>query len=203
MPTLSSEKDPADPVMDAVRRARDYAPFLANLLDRGGDVSSDTLAQPVPIGLDQPTSRALRLARRQLALRVAVGDLAGVLDLTAVTRRLTDFADTALDCAIRTAMIERTPDATPAGFVAIALGKQGSCELNYSSDIDPIFLFDPEMLPRRSNEDPIDAAVRIGRRVIELLQARDADGYVLRVDLRLRRPRASASADARSRLTRP
>src|SRR3546814_14149903 len=60
-------------------------------------------------------------------------------------------------------------------------------EVNYSSDIDPIFLFDPETLPRRAREDPIDAAQRIGRRVVELLSARDGDGYVFRVDLRLDR----------------
>src|SRR3546814_6783256 len=63
---------------------------------------------------------------------------------------------------------------------------QGSHELNYSSDIDPILLFDPETLPHRAREEPDEAAVRIARRVLDLLQTRDADGYVLRVDLRLR-----------------
>jgi glutamate-ammonia-ligase adenylyltransferase len=58
--------------------------------------------------------------------------------------------------------------------------------LNYSSDIDPIFLYDPQTLPRREREDVADAAVRIGRRVIELLSARDENGYVFRVDMRLR-----------------
>ena len=109
-----------------------------------------------------------------------------MLDLTAVTHALSDFADRALDRAIRTALLERTPETEPVGFAAIALGKQGSRELNYSSDIDPIFLFDPDVLPHRPREEPGEAAVRIGRRVVELLQARDADGYVLRVDLRLR-----------------
>jgi len=167
-------------------RARDYAPFLANLIEREGERVGDMLAAPPLISADVPTGKALRLARRRLALQVAIGDLSGAFDLSEVTRRLTDFADLALDHAIRTAILERTPNAVPQGFVAIALGKQGSRELNYSSDIDPIFLFDPRTLPTRNNEEPVDAAVRIGRRVIELLQARDADGYVLRVDLRLR-----------------
>ena len=144
------------------------------------------VAEMPVVPADLPVGRALRLTRRCLALHVALGDLAGAFDLTDVTHRLSDFADQALDRAISAAIIERTPDAEPAGFVAIALGKQGSRELNYSSDIDPIFLFDPRTLPTRPNEEPVDAAVRIGRRVIELLQARDADGYVLRVDLRLR-----------------
>jgi glutamate-ammonia-ligase adenylyltransferase len=131
-------------------------------------------------------SRRLRLERRRLALLVALGDLSGRFDLTRVTGLLSDFADDALDRAIRTAIRERTPDAEPRGFAAIALGKQGSRELNYSSDIDPILIFDPVTLPCKPREAPEDAAVRIGRRVIELLQSRDADGYVMRVDLRLR-----------------
>src|SRR3546814_14413617 len=61
-----------------------------------------------------------------------------------------------------------TPDAEPVGFAAIAFGKQGSHELNYSSDIDPILLFDPETLPHRAREEPDEAAVRIARRVLDL-----------------------------------
>ena len=53
----------------------------------------------------------------------------------------------------------------------IGLGKHGGQELNYSSDIDPIFLYDPETLPHREREDVADSAVRIGKRVIELLSA--------------------------------
>lgn len=128
----------------------------------------------------------LRIERRRLALVVALGDLSGAFDLTRVTALLSDFADDALDRAIRAAILERTPDADPRGFAAIALGKQGSRELNYSSDIDPILIFDPATLPCRPREAVEEAAVRIGRRVVELLQTRDGDGYVMRVDLRLR-----------------
>lgn len=178
---------------DAVARARGHAPFLSHLLDREPDLADAFVRGEMPdplavsiIDPSLPVARALRQARRRLALAVAIGDLAGVLDLTAVTSALSAFADRALDTAIRAAIAERTAGAAPVGFAAIALGKQGSFELNYSSDIDPILIFDPAILPRRAREDPADAAVRIGRRVIELLQARDADGYVLRVDLRLR-----------------
>ncbi|WP_183985167.1 bifunctional [glutamine synthetase] adenylyltransferase/[glutamine synthetase]-adenylyl-L-tyrosine phosphorylase [Sphingomonas jinjuensis] len=149
---------------------------------QGGDIALDVET----LALDEPVSRRLRWQRRTLATAVAIGDLAGVLDLTEVTAALTRFADHALDLAIRTAIQERTPEAESRGFAAIALGKQGSAELNYSSDIDPILIFDPATLPHRPREDPQEAAVRIGKRVVELLQARDADGYVLRVDLRLR-----------------
>ena len=175
---------------DAIDRARAHSPFLSLLLDREPAIAGRAAQGRVDLAPradpDQPVARRLRLERRALALGVALGDLAGLLDLTGVTRALSDFADRALDTAIAAAIAERTPGEPPRGFVAIALGKQGSRELNYSSDIDPIFLFDPATLPRRAREEPDEAAARIARRVVELLQARDGDGYVLRVDLRLR-----------------
>ncbi|MDB5696741.1 MAG: glutamate-ammonia-ligase adenylyltransferase [Sphingomonas bacterium] len=175
----------------AAGRARAHSPFLAMLLDREPELSAQIAGGHVMLDLQaiapgKSTAGRLRLQRRALALTVAIGDLAGLLDLTAVTGALTRFADSALDQAIASAIVERTPGAEPVGFAAIALGKQGSHELNYSSDIDPILLYDPATLPCRPREEPNEAAVRIGRRVVELLQARDADGYVLRVDLRLR-----------------
>lgn len=177
----------------AVDRARSHAPFLAMLLERESRLVEaletamvDPLATAGALDEDLPVSRRLRLERRRLALLVALGDLSGRFDLTRVTNLLSDFADDALDRAIRAAIRERTPEAEPQGFAAIALGKLGSRELNYSSDIDPILIFDPATLPCRPREAVEEAAVRIGRRVIELLQARDADGYVMRVDLRLR-----------------
>jgi len=179
-------------IANALERAEAHAPFLANLIAREADLVADIAANGPDIaallapGEDSNVARDLRVRRRRLALALAVGDLAGVLDFESVTHALSDFADDALDTAICTAITERYPDAEPRGFAAIALGKHGSRELNYSSDIDPVFLFDPETLPRRAKEEPVEAAVRIGKRVVELLQARDGDGYVLRVDLRLR-----------------
>lgn len=176
----------------AIERARSEAPFLAILLSREPALAERLAGGDVPdfaefcTPTDAPIMPSLRQARRRLALAAAIGDLAGALDLTAVTGALTSFADYALDAAIRAAILERTPDVKPAGFVALALGKQGSRELNYSSDIDPIFLFDPATLPTRPREEPQEAAIRIGKRVLEILQTRDGDGYVLRVDLRLR-----------------
>ena len=115
-----------------------------------------------------------------------MGDLAGLLALETVVATLSDFADNALQRAVKTAILERTPAAEPRGFAVIALGKLGSRELNYSSDIDVLFLYDPATLPLKPREEAMQGAVRIGQRVIELLQKRDGEGYVFRVDLRLR-----------------
>jgi glutamate-ammonia-ligase adenylyltransferase len=128
----------------------------------------------------------IRRRRTALALAVALGDLAGELDLEVVTRILSDFADEAIDQALAAAMAERVPGSPVTGLAVLALGKLGSHELNYSSDVDLILLFDPAVLPRRERDDPAEAAVRIARRLVELLQQRTADGYVARVDLRLR-----------------
>ncbi|CAA9520206.1 MAG: Glutamate-ammonia-ligase adenylyltransferase [uncultured Sphingomonadaceae bacterium] len=179
---------------DALSRARAYAPFLRLAAEREAPLVdllfaeglAPALAATEAIDLALPLADGLRVARRRLSLVLALGDLAGLLPLEAVVARLSGFADRALDLTIRAAIAERAPDAEPAGFAAIALGKHGSRELNFSSDIDPILLYDPATLPRRPRDGAVDAAVRIARRVVELLSANTAQGFVFRVDLRLR-----------------
>ncbi len=180
---------------EALERAQTHAPFLRRMAGRepavaaaldAGDLAAALAIAEEPVAAETSVAAALRGERRRLALALAVGDLSGHLSFEQVTGRLAAFADRALDRAIRAAIQERTPDAEPQGFVALALGKHGSRELNYSSDIDPILIFDPETLPRRPREEPVEAAVRIARRVVELIQTPDGDGQVFRVDLRLR-----------------
>lgn len=187
--------NPKEAIADALKRATGDAPFLRHAIERNVDLADlltagdldGALALAMRRGDGAETVGAgLRRERAALALVLAVGDLAGLLSMEAVTQALSDLADRALDRAIAAAIEERTPGEASRGFAALALGKHGSRELNYSSDIDPILIFDPETLPRRAREEPVEAAVRIARRVVELLQARDGDGYVFRVDLRLR-----------------
>jgi [glutamine synthetase] adenylyltransferase / [glutamine synthetase]-adenylyl-L-tyrosine phosphorylase len=182
-------------VKDALRRARDHSPFLrlqlehfpdvAQALERNAIVEALTLARSAGTGAPN-LGAALRRERSALAAALAVADLAGAIDLETLMEALSDLADRALDQAIALAVAERTPGAAARGFAAIALGKHGSRELNYSSDIDLIFLFDPATLPLKPREEPGQGALRVANRVVELLQKRDADGYVFRVDLRLR-----------------
>jgi glutamate-ammonia-ligase adenylyltransferase len=108
------------------------------------------------------------------------------LSLARVVGELSALADHALDAAIAHAIRSRVPDAASAGFVALALGKQGAGELNYSSDIDPILLFDPDTLPRRPRDEPAEAAQIYARQIVKTMSNMDAEGYVFRVDLRLR-----------------
>ena len=187
-----SVSDPQTYAM-AVARATTHAPFLRRLAAQRLDVLSVLAEQGLDAaiaharadawsGSPEPAS-ALRRQRGGVALAIAIADLAGA-SLETVTAALTAFADEALGRAIDAAFAAR--NAAPAGFVALALGKQGSGELNYSSDIDPILLYDPDVLPRRPREEPGEAATRIARAIVQLLGERTAEGYVLRVDLRLR-----------------
>lgn len=181
-------------VRDAIDRAFAHAPFLRragehrpDVVERiaQGDIAGALALCRQEEGTDN-VGLALRRERQALSLAVALADLAGLMPFEEVVATLSDFADRALDRAIAAAIEERTPGEPARGFAVLGLGKHGSRELNYSSDIDPILIFDPQMLPRRERDEPIEAAVRIGKRVVELLQARDAAGYVFRVDLRLR-----------------
>ncbi|MFN3990947.1 MAG: bifunctional [glutamate--ammonia ligase]-adenylyl-L-tyrosine phosphorylase/[glutamate--ammonia-ligase] adenylyltransferase [Erythrobacter sp.] len=178
----------------ALARARAHAPFLARALDRqpmladmlaAGDAAA-AFGFVQQQGAHEDTGIALRRERLALATLLAVGDLAGAFPLARVVGELSAFADRALDRAIRAAIAERTGEDSAAGMIALALGKQGAGELNYSSDIDPILLYDPLTLPRRASDDPGDAANRYARRVVALLSENTPEGYVLRVDLRLR-----------------
>ncbi len=181
-------------------RAEAYAPYLAREMGRfpalvdllaGGEAEA-ALAWAARAGDDAPDlGTALRRRKRATGLALAIGDLAGAFPLLRVTGALTELADASLDAAIAHAIAERAPSSDrggvePEGFVALALGKQGAGELNYSSDIDPILLFDPARLPRRARDDPGEAASHVARAVVRLLSHVDAEGFVFRVDLRLR-----------------
>ena len=179
----------------AIERAHAHAPFLSRALERLPELAAlltegrgeEALAWARRAGDAASTVPvALRRERHATALALAIGDLAGAFPLARVVGELTGLADRALDAAITDAIRARVPDAEPAGFIALALGKHGAGELNYSSDIDPILLYDPARLPRRARDEPGEAANRVARKVIETLAHQTDEGYVFRVDLRLR-----------------
>ena len=185
-----------------VERARANSPFLAMGLDGFADIAARFVEQGSDAAINaalaeqgRDVGATLRRRRTALALALALGDLAGELPLELVIAHLSEFADGAIDAALAQAIDERVEGAGTDGFAVLALGKLGSRELNYSSDVDLILIFDPATLARRAREDAADSAVRIARRMSELLQARTGDGYVLRVDLRLR-PAAEVTPSA-------
>jgi len=179
----------------ALERARAHSPFLALALERRPELAAMmaegrgeqalAAAKASGEGIDD-TGLALRRERLSLALVLAVGDLAGHFTLAQVMGELSDFADHALGAAMLAAVQRRVPGGDTRGFFGLALGKQGAGELNYSSDIDPILLFDPQTIVRAERDEPGEAAQRYARQVVEMLSTPTGDGYVARVDLRLR-----------------
>jgi len=180
---------------EAIARAQRHSPFLARLTERFPEITAtlcegrvdDALTMALASGeTAQNVAQSLRWQRGGVALVTAIADLSGHWGLDQVTHALSDFADHAVETALRAAFAERFPDEEPRGLAVLGLGKHGSRELNYSSDIDPIILFDPETIPCKGKDEPVESAVRLTRRMTELLNHRDGDGYVFRVDLRLR-----------------
>jgi glutamate-ammonia-ligase adenylyltransferase len=141
--------------------------------------------------------RILRRMKAEAALLIALVDIGGAWPVARVTAALTDVAETALGAAMRFLLAEaagrgkllppdpQNPEAG-SGYVVLAMGKMGGHELNFSSDIDLMVFFDPHAPALAPNLEPALLYVRLTRDLAKLLQERTADGYVFRVDLRLR-----------------
>lgn len=139
----------------------------------------------------------LRQAKRRVALLVALCDLGGVWTLQDVTQTLTMFADFAVERSLRYLVrqeIERGKLPEPvsidpktcAGIFVLAMGKMGAHELNYSSDIDLICLFDETRYAPEHLADIRPVFIRIVKNLCKLLSEITSEGYVFRTDLRLR-----------------
>ena len=137
----------------------------------------------------------LRRAKRRVALAAAVADIGGIWPLERVTGTLAALAEAALDASVgfglRAAMARgalQLPRGrrmlAECGLTVLGMGKLGARELNYSSDIDLVLIYDPA---RHPGADGLGAVfTRLARDVCTLMETRDADGYVFRTDLRLR-----------------
>ena len=175
--------------------------FLRRLWDEGPErCVAELLAalRGMPPGTSQEEAgRVLRSVRRRVALAVALADISGVWEVEQVTGALSGLAEAASSAALRVLLARLAkrgvflpPDpADPesgSGVIALGLGKLGGRELNYSSDIDLILLYDPEVLPVEDRSEGQHQLIRLARAFVALLSHRSAEGYAFRVDLRLR-----------------
>ncbi len=192
-------------VLDLLAATAGCSPYLRDLILREQDWLRSAVDDPeaalaaIRAGLDavgiEALPLALREAKRRVALVVALCDLAGAWSLEQVTGALTQLADRAVHLSLTLLVGEeirrgKLPGATPedaataGGMVALAMGKMGAGELNYSSDIDLICLFDETRYPGEEQEARA-SFIKVTRRMTAILS--DAtDGYVFRSDLRLR-----------------
>ena len=200
--------DFAPELRELIAGAAGCSPYLRSLLAKeGGWLRDGALENPevafagelsyiaaLPLA---ELSSGLRVAKRRIAVLTGLADLGGVWALEDVTLRLSQLADTAVDVALKRlvgAEIARgkvpgqvEADAeTAAGMVSIAMGKGGAYELNYSSDIDLICLFDETRFEPDDFHDARASFIRVTRKMSALLSDLTGDGYVFRTDLRLR-----------------
>lgn len=199
------------PVSDLIAGVAGCSPYLAELLHQEGAWIKTALDDPekavaallaeIPhIPLDAlPVS--LRRCKKRIALLVGLADLGGVWPLETVTQVLTDFADAAVQATIVALVAsEVSRGKLPAsdqpenagGMVVLAMGKMGAGELNYSSDIDLICLFDETRFDPDDYHDVRAAFIRVTRKMAAILSDIRDGGYVFRTDLRLR-PDASVT----------
>ena len=198
-------------VRAVINGAAGCSPYLADLLHRERAWFDAALADPeaalaavlaaVPEIVPDAMAAGLREAKRRVALLTALADLGGVWPLETVTTALTDFADAAVQAGI-VALVQaevargKLPSGgdpqDACGMVVLAMGKMGAGELNYSSDIDLICLFDESRFDPDDYHEVRSAFIRVTRKMAALLSDVREGGYVFRTDLRLR-PDASVT----------
>ena len=138
--------------------------------------------------------KSLRKLKRQAALLIALADISRSWSLADITKALSDFASASLNAAtafaladlVRQGILKDQNGPPHPGFVFLGMGKLGSGELNYSSDIDIIALYDPEKIGVVDPDRLRKEMIRATQTVVGLMDQRTADGYVFRTDLRLR-----------------
>ncbi len=179
----------------------DPARFV-RLLDSNPDTALATLlAEAKSAGAaahaQTDVQRILRRMKAEAALLIALVDIGGVWPVARITGALTDVADTALGVAVhfllreavkrkKLAPPDRENPETTSGYIVLAMGKMGGRELNFSSDVDLMVFFDAAAAKLAPDVEPAPFYVNLTRDLVKLLQERTADGYVFRVDLRLR-----------------
>jgi glutamate-ammonia-ligase adenylyltransferase len=180
---------------------------LVRLLDCQPELYLPRLIEKTSLGVSAAAGEAdvmqlLRRMKSEAALLIALCDIGGVWPVMQVTAALTDIAVASVQSALRyllrqeaargrmTAANLDSPEDN-SGLVVLAMGKMGAGELNYSSDIDLIVFFDPAAPTLAPDIEPQPFFVRVTQGLARLLQQRTGDGYVFRVDLRLRPDPAS------------
>jgi [glutamine synthetase] adenylyltransferase / [glutamine synthetase]-adenylyl-L-tyrosine phosphorylase len=163
---------------------------LAALLAK---MQSDAAAAPSQADL----MRILRDVKSRAALLIALADVGGVWTVMQITEALTRVADAALGSAVdyllRDAVKQKELDLVDwkhpelgSGYIVLAMGKMGAKELNFSSDVDLMVFFNADAAKFGRNVEPAPFYVGLTRDLVKILQARTTEGYVFRLDLRLR-----------------
>ncbi len=198
----------------AADKLNSYSPFLTRLLILYPDVVIDLSSHGIDIAYlnfadkilelpdkewDQPLlMRELRIAKGKLALLTALADVAKIWSLEQVTAALSDFAEQCLVITINYLMRAahkrgeiKHGDVRKSGIIILGMGKLGGRELNYSSDIDLILLYELGRIGYKGRHNEQHFMNKLAHDLVSIMQDRTSDGYVFRTDLRLRPDPAS------------
>jgi glutamate-ammonia-ligase adenylyltransferase len=199
--------------LESLEKIKNFSPFLAHLWSNHQEnllplfyLGSENYWNKFYADLELATKSIhkpenlmshLRIAKQRLSLFLGWVDLTGCWSVERVTAALSSFATLALRrasaCVLRrSADLEElqlndleNPEKN-SGFIILAMGKLGACELNYSSDIDIIVFYDPSRFTYIGNQTIQQCAIRLTRELVQIMEERTRDGYVFRTDLRLR-----------------
>jgi glutamate-ammonia-ligase adenylyltransferase len=169
-------------------------------ITEGQPVSREVLvdeicAEVTALNDERAVMTALRRFKQRETLRIAYGDIIRGQRVEVVTRQISHLADATVEAAVRFARaileqkrgVPRRTDGQRSRFVVLAMGKLGGCELNYSSDIDLIFLYEADgSTDGQRSLANVEFFDRLARDVVKLLTEATDLGAAYRVDLRLR-----------------
>ncbi|GER07017.1 hypothetical protein JCM17843_13270 [Kordiimonadales bacterium JCM 17843] len=191
------------------------SPYLARSLHLAPDIMADLMLKSADalfeqemealeacdrsISMDQLMTH-LRKSKIRVSFLIAAADIGKYWGLEDVTSALSRFADRCINLAVEHLLSQRVVQGELAswesetalnqtnnsGYFVLAMGKLGAYELNYSSDIDLIVLYDEDVVHYTGKRTLSDCMIKMTRDLVTILERRTADGYVFRTDLRLR-----------------
>jgi glutamate-ammonia-ligase adenylyltransferase len=171
------------------------SPYLSDVLRKeqawicNAIYEDEPLAKILPDDLGPEPGQVLRQCKRRIAGFLAMAELSGAYALSQTTQALTDFADAAVQAAFKKSLEPYQASgklSAYTGIFVVAMGKMGAGELNYSSDIDLIVMFDDRNMDHFEASKLRQILVRVTRTATKLLNDITEYGYVFRTDLRLR-----------------
>jgi len=191
-------------VSEFVARSCEAQPELLTNLVQSGDLGraygadelhSRLVATVAACADEDELKHVLRRARAREMVRIAWRDIAGLAELEETLNTLTALAEASLQAALgrlmewavaRDGMPRAEGTKVPARFVVLGMGKLGGAELNFSSDIDLIFSYSDDGATDKRGLSNHEFFVRLGQKLINALHEPTGDGFVFRVDMRLR-----------------
>jgi len=161
-------------------------------------VATSFINEGAALPKEEELKRHLRIQKTKIALILAIAEIGNILHVSETTRYISLFAEKATQQALAYSLLASQARKTitfasveTSGVFILGMGKLGAHDLNYSSDIDIIILYDPEHMEYKGNKSLQDAMNEISRTVVNIMHERTPDGYVFRTDLRLRPDPAS------------